>query len=222
MIINVSSSGSGGSNIIKSATMPSGVQTEGVIWYNTSNGKLFTYVADVGFVPSAPSLGLLKLQSTYFMPNTVNTAQDFTIPINLDYTTSDILEVNYEGLTLSEGQHYNVNSANDTITLLGFTTQQNDLVSFTVTKIVDMTSVSSISDEMYDSITRLDNHISSKASGTNSSHVLLSDTISESDVNDGIAATPKAVMNSRLITDLGTNLQYQLGMENGRIFLEEV
>lgn len=221
MIINAS--GGNSKNIIKSSTEPSGVYPDGTIWYNTSTREFKTYIVDIGFVSGSSKMGLLRYQSVYTVPSDITTPQSITISIGIsEFKEGDILEVIYEGLLLTATQHYTVNYTDKTITLQNFTVREGEVIAFIVTRVVDSSNITTIVSEFNDQTTLLSSHIATTGSSTREGHVKLSDTISTSDAASGIAATPKAVSDSRIITDSKTSTNYRFGIESGRLYLEEV
>lgn len=207
----------GSSGFIKSETTPLGEYPEGTTWYNPITREFKTYVEGVGFVDSASTMGFLQYQSIYTIPTAIETTQDITLPIDInEFEEGDILQVVYEGLVLIANEHYTINYNNHTITLLGFTVNLGDKITFTVTKIVEANDITNIT-------TTFTTHMASTGSSTREAHVKLSDSIdSTSDANGGTAATPRAVYESRLIADTTNNIKYRFGVENGLLYLEEV
>ena len=215
MIINIPSSKSSG--FINSTNEPSGVYQNGTVWYNPDTKEFKTYVVGTGFVSPVSPMGFIRDESVYVVPETIDIPQNITIPIGIeDFNTGYTLEVIYEGLVLTLGTHYTIDYDNKTITLLNFTVLEGEQITFSVTRIVEASNVT-------EATTMITSHINGTGSGTMKSHVGLSDAIdSLSDVNGGIAATPKAVYNSRIMTDTVTGSKYRFGVENGMLYIEEV
>lgn len=68
-------------------------------------------------------------QTMYYSVDTKYTEEtDITIPITLKDRIDNIVLVTYNGVALSEGQHYKFNKSERSITLLGFTTRVGDEV----------------------------------------------------------------------------------------------
>lgn len=207
----------GSSGFIKSETEPIGEYIDGTTWYNPITSEFKTYVGDIGFVDSASTMGFLQYQSVYVFPTDISTSQDISVPIDIsEFQEGDFLQVTYEGLTLSVDDNYSIDYDSKSITLLGFTVSSGDKIKFTVTKIVEANNITSIS-------ALFTTHMATKASSTVEAHVRLSDDIdNNSGVSGGIAATPKAVRESRYITDNTNNTKYKFGVENGLLYIEEV
>ena len=181
-------SGSGGSEFIVQNTTPEGSYPNGTTWFNPDNREFRTYVEESGgWVASASTMGFLQYQSIYVISETLDTPQNIEVPIAIsEFAEGDILRVIYEGLELIKDEHYTVDYENKSITLNSFTTKKDDKVLFIVTKIVEASDITNITETFL-------RHMNTNASSTNFSHVKLSDTPSDSDSSSGIAATPKMV-----------------------------
>ena len=214
MIINVPSSRASG--FIKSTSEPAGVFIDGTIWYNPNTEEFKTYVAGEGFKAGTSEMGFSRYESIYTMPSTITTPRDITnIPVGIEgFNANDILEVSYEGLALSSGQ-YTVDYTNQTITLKQFTCIAGEQILFTVTRIQKASDVTSLTAE-------IKTHMSTKATTTIEGHVTLSDSTTQSTSTTGIAATPKAVYDSQILTDTATSKKYKFGVQNGLLFIKEV
>jgi len=207
----------GSSGFIKSDSEPIGDYAEGTTWYNPLTREFKTYVEGVGFVDSASTMGFLQYQSVYTVPNTIYEEQDIVVPIEIsELQEGDILQVVYEGLVLSLGEHYTVDYRNNTVKLLGFTVNAGEKITFTATKIVEASDITNVT-------LTFTSHMATTSSSTVEGHVKLSDYADDLlTVDDGVAATPKAVYQSRLIKDNTNNINYKFGVENGLLYLEEV
>lgn len=207
----------GSSGFISSETEPVGEYVEGTTWYNPITREFKTYVKGTGFVSNSSTMGFLQYQSVYSVPSSITTPQDIEIPINIsELESGDILQVIYEGLTLVAGENYIVDYNTHKIKLLNFTVADGDLITFTATKIVEANDITNITATFV-------SHMASIGSDTREAHVKLSDAIdSTSDVTGGVAATPKAVYESKLVVDSTNNVRYKFGVENGLLYLEEV
>lgn len=208
----------GSSGFIKSDTEPTGEYVEGTTWYNPTTREFKVYVEGIGFIDRASTMGFLQYQSIYEVTEDILDPQDIIVPVYIsELQEGDILQVVYEGLVLVSGEQYNIDYKKNTISLLGFTVNKGDKVTFTVTKIVEANDITNIT-------TTFTSHMASTASNTLEAHVKLSDKVddSTSGVNSGVAATPKAVHDSRLITDSFSGARYKLGIENGILYFEEV
>lgn len=214
MIINIPSSKASG--FIKSTTEPTGVFKDGTIWYNPDTEEFKTYVVGEGFKTSGSSeIAFSRYQNIYTIPENVDTETDISIPINIeDFNENDILEVVYEGLIL-DSDSYDVSVKESKITLKQFTAIKGEKVLFIVTRIQKASNVTSVTADFK-------KHIEQTASGTIEGHVKLSDELSENDSTSGIAATPKAVLESQLIKDDGTDKKYKIGIANGLLYIKEV
>lgn len=213
MIINVPSSRASG--FIKSTSEPIGVFIDGTIWYNPNTEEFKTYITGEGFKAGTSEMAFSRYESVYTMPSTITTAKDIVVPVGIEgFNNNDILEVAYEGLVLNSSQ-YTVNYTDATITLKQFTSIAGEQVLFTVTRIQKASDVTSLTAE-------IKTHMSKKASSTVEGHVTLSDSTTQSTSTTGVAATPKAVYDSQIMTDSGTSKKYKLGVLNGLLYIKEV
>ena len=203
--------------VINSEDEPTGEYPSGTTWFNPITREFKTYIEGIGFIGNTSTMGFLQYQSIYELPTDFLTAQDIQVPINIsELEDGDILQVNYEGLVLVQGENYNINYENNTITLLNFTVEAGDRVTFTVVKIVEANDITNIT------IT-FTSHMDSTASNTREAHVKLSDEANANlDTNSGIAATPKAVYEATMVKDESTGVKYKFGVAGGLLYLEEV
>lgn len=128
-----------GFQLISSTEEPDNNLVEGMIWYHPESHIFHIYVQSVGFVPISSNIRLLHLQSNKYISTSevFSTPTNISIPIGVEsYTPDDIVNVSYEGLSLTEGIHYSLDTANKSITLLDFTTERNELVTIDIIKIV--------------------------------------------------------------------------------------
>lgn len=204
----------GTSGFIRSEEEPLGEYIEGTSWYNPITREFKTYVPGEGFVESASKMAFLQYQSVYTIEQN-GTSPTLPIDIN-ELTEDDILQVTYEGLVLIKDEHYTVDYESHTITLsAGFSVNAGEKVTFTVTKIVEANDITSIT-------ALFTTHMATTSSSTKEGHVKLSDAIDNTlDISSGVAATPKAVHESKFIIDDATNIKYHFGIENGLLYIEE-
>jgi len=200
---------------IKSDTEPVGEYVDGTVWYSPITREFKTYITGEGFVDSAATMGFLQYQSVSHVGSNPPAAGG-RYPVNLSIEEGDILQVNYEGLVLVEGEHYTVDYQNDSIDLApDFIVSTGDMITFKVTRIVEANDVTNIT-------STFTTHMTQRGSNSIEAHVRLSDDIDSSlDASDGVAATPKAVADSRLISD-GSGVKYKFGVDNGMLYIEEV
>lgn len=210
----------GGVSVTKKSTQPTS-PTEGLIWYNTSTGEFKLYINEVGFVSLNNLLSFMQLLGSYTF-TTTHTNEDITISIPIEeFSDGDLLSVYYEGVVLSKGTHYILNTANKTITLLNFSTNIGDTLQFNDIRIINGNIDNS-------SLSLLNNHLNLKATENVQGHCKLSDTTDGSGltVTTGYAATPKAVFDVKnminVYTDETTNKKYKIKIYNGNITLEEI
>lgn len=202
--------------LLKSNTEPIVDLEEGTIWYDTANNKFKIYIDSLGFVPIASDYTLIQYRNTVTL-NTASTNANTQVNIGIEqYTGTDILQVVYEGVVLTESIHYTLHSDSKYITLLGFTTKVGDQITFIDTKLVDTSNINSITSEFT-------KHVNTIGDNAKKGHVNLSDTASDTyGMSSGIAATPKAVYESTIITDSVTNKRYRLKVTNGVLGITEV
>lgn len=103
--------------------------------YSYSN-SVFTEVTPIKPIKISSPYSIRKYQSKVVVSENSRNSVD-TYKIGIDYGENDILKVMYEGLTLIEGEHYTVNSARDSITLLGVTIEAGANIIFEVNKLVE-------------------------------------------------------------------------------------
>lgn len=208
--------------LLESDTEPQGVYPKGTIWYNPVNREFHTYIEGTGFVSHTKQVGILQ----YRYVHRENTDDYAETPRNLTYLIdedsvpelleSDIVHVTYEGLELLQGTDYSLDISNRRITLLNFVRLRNEKLVVTVTRIVEANNVSSITETLVA-------HMNKTANAVDAGHLKLSDSInSNSGVLDGIAATPKAVRDSHILTDTVTGIHYKLVVTNREISLIEI
>lgn len=217
----------GGTEFLTSQEEPVDEYPEGTVWYNPTTREFKTYVEGTGFVSSASKMGFVQNRHTHVIDQTITSVQDITIDIGIStFSEDDFLEVVYEGLVLTEDEHYTVDLVNNQVTLLGFTVNEGDTVRFTVTKIVEANDITNITSEFV-------THMNTKSSKTIEGHVTLSDIVGDQNASDGVAVTPKAlkdlkeslsknVTESKVLVDSKTNKSYTLGVEDGMLYIEEV
>lgn len=213
----------GTSGFIEKDTEPTGEYNAGTVWYNPITREFKTYVSGVGFIDSTSKIGYLQYQSAYTVPLTIDTPQDIEININInELEENDILRVYYEGLTLTPDEQYTVDYVRHTITLKDFTIQKDEKITFTAIKIVEANDITNIT-------ATFTSHMAKRASDTVEAHVKLSDTLSDSNASQGVAATPKLVndaiskvIEDTQIKDSTTDTKYRFGVENGLLYIEEV
>lgn len=204
-------------SMIKSVNQPTGVIDEGTIWYDPNTSRFKIYIEDVGFIPTASDYTLLQYRNTIIIDYNTETEENIRINIGIEqYSEKDILQVSYNGVLLTEGLHYTLHTDTKIVTLLGFTTEVGDQITFIVTKLVDTTDISTISAEF-------NTHANTVGNSTNKGHLSLTDTISSTlDETSGVAATPKSVYDSTIIKDKVTNKNYRLSISNAVLGIEEV
>lgn len=207
---------SGAIEFISSVNMPSGEYTDGTIWYNPNTYRFKFYVNGEGFLSTSSDVAFIQLTNTVELAASSVSSRLVSIGIN-SYTEGDILQVIYEGATLTLGTHYNVNYSTKTITLASdFHAIEGDSITFTVTKLISTNEGASIAAEF-------NNHVNTESNDIVLGHVKLSDNVSsENSVSNGIAATPKAVYEATTIKDSTSNKNYRFFVESGLLYLEEV
>lgn len=204
-------------SLLKSSTQPTGELEEGNIWYDSANSKFKIYIDGVGFVPTASDITLLQYQNTVTLDSEITTPTNIKVDIGIDeYEESDVLQVVYNGVVLTESIHYTLHKTTKSISLIGFTSAIGDQVTFIVTKLVDATDLRTITSEFT-------THVNSVGNDTIKGHVNLSDTLSATyDKDKGVAATPKSVYDATTITDSVTNKKYRLTVSSGVLGIVEV
>lgn len=116
---------------------PSGILPNGTTWYNPTTREFMTYVAESGgFVAIAPKMSFLHYSNSYVIKAEDITNPNFSVPIEApDFnTSSDILQVIYEGLVLQETEQYEI-SGNSVV--LNFDLSVGDHVYIRVTRMVN-------------------------------------------------------------------------------------
>lgn len=199
-------------NIIKSTTEPTGRFYDGQEWFNPDTLEFKTYIQDVGFVANTTKTGFVRYQGTYTIPADNITSMNLSdLPAIQD---TDILEVIYEGLQFSRGIEYNLPYDTSPTIEWAIPVTAGEKFVVTMTKLVDASNVTSLN-------TELTKHINSKSNNLNSGHVKLSDSISsDSNASSGVAATPKAVHDARVLKDATLGKSYVLSVDNGVLYIE--
>lgn len=208
----------GGSvSLIKSSTQPTGDLEEGNIWYDSANSKFKIYIEGVGFIPTASDITLVQYRNTVTLDSDINTPTNIKVNIGItEYEESDVLQVIYNGVVLTESIHYTLNKSNAYISLIGFTSKVGDQVTFIDTKLIDATTLTSIS-------TQFSTHVNSVGNDTIKGHVNLTDTLSSTyNKDNGVAATPKLVYDATTLVDSVTNKKYRLSISNGILGVVEI
>lgn len=208
----------GGSvSLIKSSTQPTGDLEEGNIWYDSANSKFKIYIEGVGFIPTASDITLVQYRNTVTLDSDINTPTNIKVNIGItEYEESDVLQVIYNGVVLTESIHYTLNKSNASISLIGFTSKVGDQVTFIDTKLIDTTTLTSIS-------TQFSTHVNSVGNDTIKGHVNLTDTLSSTyNKDNGVAATPKLVYDATTLIDSVTNKKYRLSVSSGVLGIVEV
>lgn len=212
--VNIRRPNSSGS-VIKSTTTPQGKFYDGQEWFNPDTLEFKTYVEGVGFVANTTKTGFVRYQQSFTIPADNITHMNLTdLPIIQD---TDILEVIYEGLQLSKDVDFHISSS-ESVPVIEWLINPMVGEKFVVniTRLVEASNVTSLT-------TELTKHTSSKANSTTCSHVKLSDSISStSDINSGVAATPKAVRESRILKDSTAGKSYILSVDNGVLYIENM
>lgn len=196
---------------------PTARYSEGTIWYNPNTYKFRFYVEDVGFVPTASDLTFVQYNNSVTITEENLTPTSITLNIGIStLNNNDILQVLYNGVVLVAGQNYHIDYVNNNITLLDFTTDIGDIVTFIAIKLVDTNSVNSIA-------TEFSSHIETTGSSITNGHVRLSDSANKfNGIESGIAATPKSVYDATTIIDTVTSKKYRLTVTNGVLGITEV
>lgn len=208
----------GGSvSLIKSSTQPTGDLEEGNIWYDSANSKFKIYIEGVGFIPTASDITLVQYRNTVTLDSDITTPTNIKVNIGItEYEENDVLQVIYNGVVLTESIHYTLNKSNASISLIGFTSKVGDQVTFIDTKLIDTTTLTSIS-------TQFSTHVNSVGNDTIKGHVNLTDTLSSTYTKDnGVAATPKLVYDATTLIDSVTNKKYRLDVSSGVLGIVEV
>lgn len=208
----------GGSvSLIKSSTQPTGDLEEGNIWYDPANSKFKIYIEGVGFIPTASDITLVQYRNTVTLDSDIATPTNIKVNIGItEYEENDVLQVIYNGVVLTESIHYTLNKSNASISLIGFTSKVGDQVTFIDTKLIDATTLTSIS-------TQFSTHVNSVGNDTIKGHVNLTDTLSSTyNKDNGVAATPKLVYDATTLIDSVTNKKYRLNVSSGILGIVEV
>lgn len=120
----------GGSvTLAKDSKAPTEDIEESLIWYNTNTDRFSMYIEDKGFVPLAPSINLSTKMNTVILAKKETNP---TINIGIDYSDTDVLRVVYEGLVLIPQINYTVSADKSSVTLIDFTTNSGERISFEV------------------------------------------------------------------------------------------
>lgn len=107
---------------------------EGLLWYNPDAEEFKIFINTLGFISLSKKIVPNKLVGTYEVTsNKINSNITFAIPIS-SYTEKDLLELNYNGVELTEGLHYTVNKTNKTVTLISFTCEIGDTIYCSITR----------------------------------------------------------------------------------------
>lgn len=207
----------GGNNFIQSSTEPTGTYEEGTIWFDTTTYRFKFYVPNLGFVSTAQDIALMQYNNTVTISAPATSPTNISVAIGINsFSEGDILQVIYEGVLLTQDVHYTVDIPNKRITLLGFTTNPGDIVTFLVMKLVDTSDAVLLVQEFNE-------HINNYGNATEKGHVKLSDSIDSTlDATSNTAATPKSVYESKLIYDSDTGIKYKFIVSNSILYLEEV
>lgn len=203
--------------VITLDTEPTGNFNTGDVWYNPISGEFKTYIEGKGFVSSTTKVGYVQYQFINVATEDITTPQNLTYEVDVPsiYDT-DMIRVTYEGLELVDGVDYQIDYTNKRITLLNFIRYIGQRLVVTVNRLVEVNDVTSLS-------TTITTHIDIVGNDKDRGHLKLSDSIdSDENVNSGVAATPKAVKESRYIIDDTTGKKYRIGVNNGEIYASEV
>lgn len=213
--VNISSQ-----EIIKQSTEPVTTK-EGTFWYNPDTQEFKIYIPDTGFVGVTAKMGFIQLQNSHIFTSNVSTPSNIDVDIPIDtYLSTDILKVTYEGIELYEDLNYTLDSTNKKITLLDFTVNSGDRITFTATRLVSSSELSS-------TIELLNSHMTTNSTSTIFGHCRVTDEVSSNyDASTNTAATPAAVKSVEnkinTLNDDTTNYNYKLGINNGLIYIRKV
>lgn len=208
--------------LLESEVEPSGTFPNGTVWYNPLNREFRTYIKGTGFIPNSSQVGFVQYRytNTETTDNYISRPQDITyslagssIPDLLD---SDLIRVTYEGLELLPSVDYVIDISGMSITLMNFTRIKGETLTVTVTRLVEANDVTNLTELII-------THTRDTSTLDSPGHVKLSDSVNSSlGVTEGVAATPKAVRDSQILTDEVTGKKYKLKVSNGELQLSEV
>lgn len=204
-------------NIIKSTSEPTGRFYDGQEWFNPETLEFRTYVENVGFVANTTKTGFIRYRVLFTIPSDDTEDMDLTeLPI-INY--EDILEIIYEGLQLSQDYDYYIYSVEDKPYPLihwNIPVKAGEKFSVNLTRLVEANNVTSLTNDLTKHINKISNSITN-------GHVKLSDaTNSDSSSSSGVAATPKAVKESKILKDTSTSKSYKFSVENGILYIENI
>lgn len=202
--------------IISSNTEPTENLESGVVWYNPDTQKFQFYLEGIGFVATASDMTLAQYHNTVTITEETSISGPVYLPIGIPfYTAGDVLQVVYDGVVLTENLHYTISGDYSTVTLLDFTTEIGDQVTFIAIKILDTNNLNTVARDF-------EAHVNT-IGGISRGHVSLSDVLSPSlTQSSGVAATPKLVYDSTTLIDRSTNKKYRLKVDNGVLGIEEI
>ena len=205
----------GGTSWVSSSTEPLGAE-EGLLWYNPTTGKV-KIGNGVDFVSTAVDYAFTQYSYRVVVASASSYVQ---VTVGSD-TQSNSLLVYYNGLLLSTNDYSLQFTTSSNVTTLkftvsGFTLAVGDEVIIIEHKLINAESTSTLSNEFA-------THKSQRGSGTLSSHVYLSDSLSSSlGIGSGYAATPKLVYDATTLTDTATGKKYRLTITNGTLGVTQI